>query len=179
MNEFRIDPLTISTSEGKAKELLENAKKNVGKELNVFGVLAHSPELLEAYFTLGQIAGKGNFSAKYREQLAIAIAQENQCEYCLSAHTTIGKGAGLSEEEMTLNRKGDSLDSKTAAGLKFAQEVVKTKGLPSKEEIEKFKSAGYTNGDVMETILVVVINTLTNYANHIAKTEVDFPKVSL
>lgn len=179
MNEFKMNPLTISTSEGKAKELLESTKKSVGKELNFFGVLAHSPELLEAYLSLGEFAGKGAFSAKYREQLAVAIAQENQCEYCLSAHTTIGKGAGLSEEEIILNRKGHSLDPKTAAGLTFAQAVVRTKGRPSEEEIERFKSAGYTDRDIMETILVVVMNTLSNYANHIAKTEVDFPKVSL
>ncbi len=179
VNEFRIDPLTISTSEGRVKELLEKAKKNIGKELNILGVLAHSPVLLESYFALGEIASKSVFSVKYREQLALAIAQENQCVYCLSAHTAINKSLSSLDEEILLNRKGESLDPKVAAGLTFAQEVVRMNGKPSVEAIEKFKEAGYTDRDVMETLLMVVLNMLTNYANHIGNTEIDFPEIAL
>ncbi|MDC1162077.1 carboxymuconolactone decarboxylase family protein, partial [Tenacibaculum sp.] len=95
----------------------------------------------------------------------------------LSAHTAIGKMNGLNEDQIEQNRKGLSSDSKVQAGLQFAQSVTKNRGNVATEELNTIKEAGYTDSDVLEIVLNVVSNTLTNYVNHIAQTEVDFPSV--
>jgi AhpD family alkylhydroperoxidase len=132
---------------------------------------------LQTYLSLGELTASGNFSNKFREQLALAIAEENSCNYCLSAHTTIGKMNGLTIEETEQNRQGLATDIKTQAGLQFAQAITKSRGQVSSDTIQTIKDAGYNDGDILEIILNVVSNTLTNYVNHIAETEIDFPNV--
>ena len=84
---------------------------------------------------------------------------------------------GLSEEETEENRKGKASEEKVQLGLQFAQSITKNRGNVTSEEIKAFKEAGYNDSDVLEVVLNVVANTLTNYVNHIAETEIDFPKV--
>ena len=84
-------------------------------------MFGNSPATLKAYLSLGELTGSGNFNAKFREQLALAIAEENECNYCLSAHTAIGKMSGLTEEQTEQNRLGKSNDAKVQAALQFAQ----------------------------------------------------------
>ena len=173
----RIETLNPETTTGESKELFDAVNKKLGFIPNLIKVFGNSPATLKAYLSLGEISGSGNFNAKFREQLALVIAEENSCNYCLSAHTAIGKMSGLNEEQIEQNRQGLSNDTKEQAGLRFAQQVTKNKGVVSNEELQAVKDAGYTDGDVLEIVLNVVANTLTNYVNHIADTEVDFPKV--
>ncbi len=173
----RIKTLNPETTTGEAKELFDAVNKKLGFIPNLIKVFGNSPATLKAYLSLGEISGSGNFNAKFREQLALAIAEENSCNYCLSAHTAIGKMSGLTDEQTEQNRLGQSEDAKTQAGLQFAQLVTKNRGVVSNEALQAVKDAGYTDGDVLEIVLSVVANTLTNYVNHIAETEVDFPKV--
>ena len=173
----RIETLNPETTAGTSKELFDGVNKKLGFIPNLIKVFGNSPATLKAYLSLGEIAGSGNFSAKFREQLALAIAEENSCNYCLSAHTAIGKMSGLTDEQTEQNRQGLSDDLKVQAGLKFAQLVTKNRGLVNNDELQAVKDAGYSDGDILEIVLNVVSNTLTNYVNHIAQTEVDFPKV--
>lgn len=173
----RIETLNPETTTGVSKELFDAVQNKLGFIPNLIKVMGNSPALLQTYLTLGELNGKGNFSNKFREQLALAIAEENACNYCLSAHTAIGKMNGLTEAETEENRKGRSSDTKVQAGLNFAQLVTKNRGNVTSEEIAEVKAAGYNDGDILEIVLNVVANTLTNYVNHIAETEVDFPKV--
>ena len=173
----RIETLNPETTSGESKELFNAVNKKLGFIPNLIKVFGNSPATLKAYLSLGELTGSGNFNAKFREQLALAIAEENSCNYCLSAHTAIGKMSGLTDEQTEQNRQGLSDDIKTQAGLQFAQLVTKNRGVVSNEELQTVKDAGYTDGDVLEIVLNVVSNTLTNYVNHIAETEVDFPKV--
>lgn len=173
----RIETLNPETTTGKSKELFNAVQSKLGFIPNLIKVFGNSPATLQTYLSLGELTASGNFSNKFREQLALAIAEENACNYCLSAHTTIGKMNGLTVEETEQNRQGISSDAKTQAGLKFAQLVTKQRGQISTEAILQAKEAGFNDGDILEIILNVVANTLTNYVNHIAETEVDFPSV--
>ena len=173
----RIKTLNPDTTTGKSKELFDLVNKKLGFIPNLIKVFGNSPATLQTYLSLGELSDSGNFSNKFREQLALAIAEENNCNYCLSAHTAIGKMTGLSEAEINSSRKGDALDKKVKTALQFAQSVTKKRGNVTSEEIKVFKEAGYDDGDVLEIVLNVVANTLTNYVNHIAETEIDFPRV--
>ncbi|UPS92348.1 carboxymuconolactone decarboxylase family protein [Bizionia sp. M204] len=173
----RIETLNPETATGKSKELFDIVKNKMGIVPNLLKVMGNSPATLETYLVLGQLTEKGNFQPQFREQLALAIAETNSCDYCLSAHTFIGSKQGLSGEEIDNNRQGLSADSKTQVALQFAKKVTDDKGKISTQDLETFKAAGFNDEDVMEIILNVVSNTLTNYVNHIAETIIDFPKV--
>lgn len=173
----RIKTLNPDTTTGEAKELFNAVEKKVGFIPNLIKVFGNSLATLKAYLSLGELTANGNFSNKFREQLALAIAEENECNYCLSAHTAIGKMNGLTEDQIENNRQALSDDVKTQAGLLFAKQVTKNKAIVNNEDIEAVKNAGYTDEDILEIVLNVVANTLTNYTNHLAETEIDFPKV--
>ena len=173
----RIETLNPDTTTGKSKELFNAVQSKLGFIPNLIKVFGNSPATLQTYLSLGELTASGNFSNKFREQLALAIAEENNCNYCLSAHTAIGKMNGLTDEQTEQNRQGFANDSKTQAALKFAQKVTRKRGQVSSKEIQDFKNAGHNDSDVLEIILNVVANTLTNYVNHIAETEIDFPLI--
>ncbi|PTX63999.1 putative peroxidase-related enzyme [Kordia periserrulae] len=174
----RIETLHPETTTGEAKELFNAVQKKLGFIPNLIKVFGNSPATLKSYLSLGELTASGNFNNKFREQLALAIAEENNCDYCLSAHTAIGKMNGLTEAQTEASRQGLANDAKTQAGLQFAQSVTKNRGNVTSEEINAVKAAGYNDGDILEIVLNVVSNTLTNYANHIAETEIDFPVVA-
>ena len=173
----RIETLNPETTTGESKELFNAVQKKLGFIPNLIKVFGNSPATLKTYLSLGELAASGNFSNKYREQLALAIAETNACNYCLSAHTAIGKMNGLTEEQTEQSRQGLANDTKAQAGLQFAQTVTANRGQVSNDAIKAVKAAGYNDGDILEIVLNVVSNTLTNYVNHIAQTEVDFPSV--
>jgi len=173
----RIASLNPDTTTGKTKELFNAVEKKLGFIPNLIKVFGNSPATLQTYLSLGELTASGNFTHKFREQLALVIAEENNCNYCLSAHTAIGKMIGLSEQEIIESRKANALSTKEQAGLQFAQSVTKNRGKVSSEELKAVKEAGFTDEDILEIVLNVVSNTLTNYVNHIAETEIDFPKV--
>ena len=173
----RIATLNPDTTTGKAKELFTAVKNKLGFIPNLIKVFGNSPATLQTYLSLGELTGSGNFSNKFREQLALSVAEANDCNYCLSAHTAIGKMNGLSDQEIEASRKSDASDAKQKAGLQFAQSVTVNRGKVSSEELKAVKEAGYTDEDILEIVLNVVSNTLTNYVNHIAETEIDFPVV--
>lgn len=174
----RIETLDPETTTGKSKELFDAVQKKVGFIPNLIKVFGNSPATLQAYLSLGEITASGQFSNKFREQLALAIAEENDCDYCLSAHTAIGKMNGLTDVQTEESRQGRSTDPRETAGLKFAKTITSKRGQVSDEDLENVKAAGYNDQDLIEIVLNVVSNTLTNYVNHLAQTEVDFPKVT-
>ena len=173
----RIETLNPDTTTGKSKELFDAVQNKLGFIPNLIKVFGNSPATLQSYLSLGELTASGNFSNKFREQLALAIAEENSCNYCLSAHTAIGKMNGLTDEQTEENRQGRSSDAKVEAGLQLAQSITRNRGNISTEEIQAAKTAGYNDSDILEIVLNVVSNTLTNYVNHIAETEIDFPAV--
>lgn len=173
----RINAIDPATATGRAKELLDGVQAAMGVIPNLMKTLAHSPAALEGYLNLNKALAHGVLSPKLREQLAIAVAQDNSCDYCLSAHTFLGKRAGLGPDELAAARQGASDDQKAAAGLKFAKTIVQQRGQVSDEELAAVRQAGYTDVEITEIVGHVALNVLTNYFNVVAQTDVDFPRL--
>jgi uncharacterized peroxidase-related enzyme len=170
---------SIEAAPAAAQPLLEGAKKQLGSVPNLFRVIANSPAALEGYLSLNAALGKGKIDAKTRERLSIAVAEINGCGYCLSAHTYLGKTlAKLDDAEITANRSGASNDPKADAALRFAAKIVRERGHVADADVVAVKAAGYDDAEIVEIVLHVALNTLTNYVNDVAKTAIDFPEVA-
>ena len=174
----RIKTLTTETAQGKAKDLLEGAKKAMGKELNIFGAMSNAPAALEGLLGLVGALGKGKLAPALREQLALVTAGANTCDYCASAHTYLAEKAGVAADERTSNLKGKSADKKTQAALSFASQLVEKRGGVSEAELKAVRDAGFSDEEVVEILAHVALNTFTNYFNEAFKTEIDFPVVN-
>jgi uncharacterized peroxidase-related enzyme len=158
--------------------LLAAVQKQLGVVPNLMKLVGNSPAALEGYLSLNGALAKGALGVKTREGIALAIAEINGCGYCLSAHTYLGKNvAKLDDAEIESNRSGTSSDPKADAALRFATQVALARGHVSDVEVQKVKAAGYNDAEVMEIVLHVALNTLTNYVNEVAQTEIDFPQV--
>jgi uncharacterized peroxidase-related enzyme len=175
----RISAVNPAEAAGKAKQLLDSVQAKLGMTPNLMKTLATSPAALEAYLNFGAALGTGHLDAKFREQIALAVAQANSCEYCLSAHSAIGKVVGLKAEEIAASRESHSSDVKLNAGLQFVQALVVQRGMVSDQALDQVKAAGFSDGDIAEIVANVAINILTNYFNHVARTDVDFPRVAV
>ena len=173
----RITAINPAGATGKAKQLLDGVQAKLGITPNLMKTLATAPAALEAYLNFGASLGTGVLGAKFREQISIAVAQANSCEYCLSAHSAIGKMVGLTPEEIAASRESHAADARIDAGLRFAQTIVVQRGEVSDAAMAAVRKAGYTDGEITEIVANVAINIFTNYFNHVAQTEVDFPRV--
>jgi uncharacterized peroxidase-related enzyme len=172
-------PASIAASPPAAHASLEAVSKQLGIVPNMFRVIANSPAALEGFLGLNGSLGKGRIDARTRERLALAVAEVNGCDYCLSAHTYLGKNlAKLDDAEIAANREGGSSDPKAGAAVRFATQVVRARGHVTDAEVQAVKAAGYDDAQVIEIVLHVALNTLTNYVNEVAKTAIDFPVVS-
>ncbi len=172
----RINTIDPEQATGEAKELLDGAKKKMGKVPNILRAMANSPAALKCYLTFSGALADGALSPQLREQIALAIAQENQCHYCLAAHTAIAKMSGLSDEDILGARKGEAADPKAKAAVEFARAVNDTKGFVSDAQLQAVRDAGFSDGEIAEIVAAVALNVYTNYFNHVADTELDFPE---
>ncbi|MDR3528500.1 MAG: carboxymuconolactone decarboxylase family protein [Rhizomicrobium sp.] len=171
-------PATIEATPTAAHASLEAVKKQLGVVPNLFRLVANSPAALEGYLGLSGALGKGTLPAQTRERIALAVAETNACDYCLSAHTYLAKNlAKLDDAEITANRSGASNDPKADAALHFAVKVVRARGHVSDDDVAAVKAAGYDDAQVIEIVQHVALNTWTNYINSVAQTEIDFPVV--
>ncbi|MBB5337763.1 carboxymuconolactone decarboxylase family protein [Tunturiibacter gelidoferens] len=174
----RLSAIDPNVATGKAKDLLTAVHGALGIVPNMTKVMANSPAVLEGYLGLSGALGKGLLDAKTREQLALVSAQENECDYCLSAHSAIGKMVGLTPEQIGEARNGHGRDAHATAALTFARRVLETRGEISDQDLVAVRAAGFNDGQVAEIIAHVALNVLTNYFNKAAQVEIDFPKVS-
>ncbi len=173
----RLKALDPSAAPESVKKIFEATQERLGRVPNLLRTLGNSAAALEAYVQFSGTLGKGSLSPRIREQLAVAVAEANSCEYCLSAHTAIGKMVGLSEYELDASRKSRSDDPRTDAALHFAHELVVRRGELNNSDIETIRKAGYSDGEIAEIVAHVALNIFTNYFNLVANTDVDFPKV--
>lgn len=170
---------TIDAAPEGSRPLLEAVKKQLGVAPNLFRMVASSPAALEGYVGLMNALGKGALPAATHERIALAVAEANRCDYCLSAHTYLGKHvAKLDDAEMTANRNGTSNDPKADAAVRFAGIVVARRGHVSDDDLRAIKAAGYTDAQIVEVVQHVALNTWTNYINSVAQTIIDFPVVA-
>jgi uncharacterized peroxidase-related enzyme len=175
----RIAPVSLNEADAATQATLTAVKGKLGMVPNLFATFAQAPAALNGYLAFSDALSKGRLSAAQREVVALAVAQTNACQYCLSAHTLIGKGAGLSEAAIAEARAGRSADALTQALAQLANQIVTQKGVLSDADLASARAAGVDDGLVIEVNANVALNLLTNYTNHLAATEVDFPVVAL
>jgi uncharacterized peroxidase-related enzyme len=173
-------PASIDAAPAASRPLLEAVKRQLGIVPNLFRLVSNSPVALEGYLGVLGALSKGALPASTRERIALAVAEINGCSYCLSAHTYLGKNvAKLDDAEITANRSGASNDPKADAAVRFAAKIARERGHVSEDDVRAVKLAGYDDAQVIEIVQHVALNTWTNYINEVAKTEIDFPVVTV
>ena len=173
----RITQLDPASATGKTKQLFDGVQAKLGIVPNLFRVLGNSSAALDGYLNFSGALAGGVLDAKVREQIALAVAEINDCTYCRSAHTYIGGKVGLSEREIADARKIVATDARTEAILNLARSIVVQRGELSDSEFKAARAARLTDAEIVETTANVALNILTNYVNHVAQTVVDFPEV--
>jgi uncharacterized peroxidase-related enzyme len=173
----RITQLDPATATGKTKQLFDGVRSKLGSVPNLFRVLGNSPAALEGYLNFSGALGGGVLDAKVREQIALAVAEINDCTYCRSAHSFIGRKLGLSERDVADARQGLAESAHTRAVLTLARNIVTKRGRLSEGDIGAARAAELSDAEIVETTAHVALNILTNYVNHVAETVVDFPEV--
>ena len=170
-----IPNLTNEDAPAESRKMLEAAEAKMGMTPNMFRALAHSPAALGSYLGLSETLGGGLLTAQEREVIALATAEENGCDYCLAAHTALGKMAGLTEAQTLGARSGGIGDDRLDALANFTRAFVSSRGHATEDEIHAVKAQGFSEGHLAEFVVVVAQNLLTNYFNHLAGTKIDFP----
>ncbi|MEI7751384.1 MAG: peroxidase-related enzyme [Candidatus Omnitrophota bacterium] len=172
----RIQPIDPNTAQGKTKELLDAIKAKSGRVPNILKTMAHSPVALQAYMGMSGALADAKLPLKVREQIALAVGEDNQCHYCVAAHSAIGKHAGLTPEEIDAGRRANSSDPKINAILRFAKKLSAQRGNITDGELAEVRKAGCSDEEIFEIITAVALNLFTNYVNHVADTAIDFPQ---
>ena len=172
----RIQSVNPQTAQGRAKELLDAVKAKLGLVPNMTRLMAVSPPVLEAYLGFIGALGHGVLPARVREQLALDVGEANHCDYCVSAHSALGKRAGLTDQDILDSRRGTSTDLKADVLLRLARTVVEKRGLVEDADLAAVREAGYGDAEIAEVVAHVALNIFTNYFNNVAGTTIDFPK---
>lgn len=175
----RLRVIQTDQATGKAKHLLEAVQAKLSITPNMTRVMANSPAVLEGYLLFSGALAGGALNAKLREQIALEVGQQNTCQYCVSAHTAIGKMTGLSDAEIEAARDARASAPEAGAALLFARQIVAKQGRPTQADVDAVRSAGFTDGEIAEIIANVALNIFTNYFNNTTDVEVDFPKIAL
>lgn len=168
---------TLDDAPEASKPALNAIQKSLGVVPNLFRLLAKSPAALAAFTGFSGALAK-TLDVKTRERIALAVAQVNGCDYCLSAHTYLALNlAKISPEEIALNRKGASGDEKANSAVSFAAKVARERGHVTENDLAAVRAAGFTDAQIVEIVGLVAENTFTNYLNEVVKTDIDFPVV--
>jgi uncharacterized peroxidase-related enzyme len=173
----RLTPIDPATATGEAKELLDGIQAAFGSTPNSFRAMANNPGVLKAWVELSGALGP-TLPRKLGEQIAIAVAEQNGCAYCLSAHTAVAGLLGIAANETEQNRSGESGDERVAAALRFALTVNAKRGGVSDSDLAEVRAAGYDDAGIAAIVGHVALNVFTNYINRVAQPVIDFPEVT-
>lgn len=178
-----IQPIQIENAEGPMLRILEAVKSEQaaffneeGALSNMVQTLAQSPRAIEGYVHFNRTLAHGKLGSKFREQIALAVAQANRCEYSLSQHASLARRLGLTDAEILASREARGTDMKTRVALQFAQSLVTRSG---GWEAGDLRDAGYSDAEIVEIVSQIALNVFENYFNHVAKTDLDFPRVGI
>jgi uncharacterized peroxidase-related enzyme len=175
----RIAPIHPSTATADVDAQLAISRKLFGGTPNLVTTAANSPAALRVMLSMFSQLGAGTFSPRQVEQIALAVAQNNGCGYCLSAHTAVGKMHGLTPADLAAARNAQATDPKTAAMLSLAIAINTSRGHVTDATLDAARAAGLSDGDIVEVVAHIALNVFTNYLNSVAETAIDFPEVSL
>jgi uncharacterized peroxidase-related enzyme len=175
----RIPAVDPSLATGSARQMLDAVQAALGVTPNVMRTLADAPAALKGALDLTAALASGVLDRKFREQIALTVAETNACGYCLAAHSALGAKAGLTAAEISASRNARAADAKRDAGLKFARAVVVARGQATDAELAKARAAGLSDAEITEIVAHVALNVLTNCIYHVARATVDFPPVDI
>lgn len=171
----RIRIANTDQHDSRTAELLAGVRRSMGGVPNLISTMAVSPAVAEAYLAFSQKLSTGVLDSTVRERIALTVAQAHGCDYCLAAHTMLGSRAGLSAAEVDRARRADAQDSSVAALLRFAAKLVSNRGRVEDQDVNELRAHGHSDAAIAEVVAHVALNTFTNFFNHVAATEVDFP----
>lgn len=171
----RLNEVHPDEASGDAKQIYADVKRQLGMVPNIFQGLANSPAALRGYLALSSALAEGELTPEDREVLYLAVSENNGCHYCVSAHTMLAKQAGVSEDETLAARQFGSSDPRRDALLKFTRKVIASKGFVSDDDLAAVREAGYTDGQIAESVGYIALATFSNFFNHVHDTPLDFP----
>jgi len=175
----RIPPIDSATASPDVRLLLDAVQARLGGTPNFIRVLANAPRALEGFLALYGATAGFTLDKAAQERIALAVAEGNGCQYCVSAHTAIGNQAGLSSDEMLLNRRGSSGCTRNAAAVALARALNDDLGDITDQQFAAARGAGLGDGEVMEIIALVALNIFTNLIGKATRVDIDFPRVPL
>jgi uncharacterized peroxidase-related enzyme len=165
---------TAATVTPANQAIFEQLKSGLGMVPNLYATMAHSATALGTYLTLQN--ARSSLSPKEREVINLVVSQVNECEYCLAAHTAIGALVGFKPEQIIELRKGGaSFDAKLDALAKLTKSAAINHGHATQDTIDAFFAAGYTEGNLVDSVVVIGDKIITNYLHALTKVPVDFP----
>ncbi len=171
----RFSALGPSDASGPAKDLLDRTQAQLGRVPNLYRAMAKAPAALEGYLAFRAALGRGALSPRLREQLALLVAEENGCGYCVAAHAFRGAKMGIPPQELEANRVARAQDPRSAAALRFARQFLRARGAVSDLELDAARGAGWGDGEIGEIAAHVALNSFSNAFSHLAQPELDFP----
>lgn len=174
----RITTIDPGNASAEQKALFDAIEQQLGSVPNYLKVLANSPVALRAFLGLQRVSGDGSLSPQTRERIALALAQQNACAYDLAAHLASGRQRGLTGNEMAANREGCSEDARAVVALRLARSLTRHMGAIASAELIEARAAGYSDADIVEIIVHVGLNVLTNILGNASRVEIDFPKAT-
>jgi uncharacterized peroxidase-related enzyme len=161
---------------GPLKELLDKTQKQLGRVPNLYRAMAQAPAALEGYLDFRGALTRGRLGLRFREQLALLVAEDNGCGYCVAAHTFRGEKVGLAAAELVATRNAEAADGRTAAALRFARLVVAQRGNVADGDLDAVRAAGWSDGEIAEIVAHVALNVFSNYFSQLARPDLDFPR---
>ena len=171
----RITQISDTAAPPAAGKLFAAIKGKIGMVPNLYRVAANQPAVLGGMLGLNEALAGGSFDARTREAIALAVAGANACDYCASAHTAISAGLKMTPGDIEAHLAGRSDNPRTDAILRLALAIVEARGLVTDADLSAARDAGLSEADIVETVANVVANIFTNYLNHVAATDIDFP----
>jgi AhpD family alkylhydroperoxidase len=175
----RISAIDPSTATGATRQAFEAVKAKFGMVPMMARTMAQSGAVVAGWVALDAALAGGALGARTGELIALAIGQASSCGYCLAAHTAIGGVVGLTAEEKLDARRGRAADTKEAAAVRLALEILESRGGVSDDALALARAAGLSDAELSEVSAHVALNLLTNYFNRLADTEIDFPLVDV
>ncbi|WP_434614603.1 carboxymuconolactone decarboxylase family protein [Arthrobacter sp. A5] len=173
----RIPTHTVATAPEASQETARKLERKMGKLLNIHAGMAHSPAVIASYTGMNAaIAAHGTFNARTREAIALAVGNQNGCDYCQAAHTLSARRAGLEEQQILDIRAGEvDFDDKIDTITAVAREAAANTGHVQEATWQAALAAGWSADELAETFAHIAANLFTNYFNHYAGTELDLP----
>ncbi|MEM6354130.1 MAG: carboxymuconolactone decarboxylase family protein [Pseudomonadota bacterium] len=167
---------TIDTAPADTKEKLEHSLARYKFIPNLHGIMAESPVMLDAYKMLGELYAKTDMNVLERQVVLLAINFENECHYCMAAHSVIAQMEQMPAEILTALREGQPLeDAKLETLRSFASKMTRTRGWVEEADQQAMLDAGYTKRTIQEIVVAIAYKVISNYQNHLAETPVDTP----